>query len=102
MHWFFIALGAPFLWALVNIFDQYLVSKYSTGTRGSGGLVLFSSLIGIFVAILIAIFTPDVFSVSFLDKVLLVTTGGITIAWVILYLFSLEIEDVSAVVPWFL
>lgn len=102
MNWFFIALGAPFLWALVNIFDQYLVSRYSTGTRGSGGLVLFSSLIGIFVAFLIGIFVDGVFEISNLDKLLLIITGGITIAWIILYLFTLEIEEVSTVVPWFL
>ncbi|MDP2789426.1 MAG: hypothetical protein Q8O46_05315 [bacterium] len=47
MQWFFIALGAPFLWAVVNISDQYLVLRYAVGRRGSGGLVLFSSLIGI-------------------------------------------------------
>ena len=102
MQWFFIALGAPFLWAMVNIFDQYLVDRYSTGTRGSGGLVLFSSLIGIVVAGTIGIFTPGVFNIPLLDKVLLVTTGGLTIAWVILYLFTLEIEEISSVVPWFL
>jgi drug/metabolite transporter (DMT)-like permease len=102
MQWFFIALGAPFLWALVNISDQYLVAKYSTGRRGSGGLVLFSSLIGIFVAIAIGIFKAHVFDIILLDKILLITTGGITIAWIILYLFTLEIEDVSSVVPWFL
>ena len=102
MQWFFIALGAPFLWALVNISDKYLVEKYSTGTRGSGGLVLFSSLIGIFVATAIGTLTSEIFSISLLDKFLLIITGGITIAWVVLYLFTLEIEDVSAVVPWFL
>lgn len=102
MQWFFIALGAPFLWALVNIFDQYLVTKYSTGTRGSGGLVLFSSLIGIFVAGIISIFSSGIFSIPLLDKFLLIITGGITIAWIILYLYTLEIEDVSLIVPWFL
>jgi drug/metabolite transporter (DMT)-like permease len=102
MQWFFIALSAPFLWALVNISDQYLVDKYSTGKRGSGGLVLFSSLIGIFVAILIAIFTDNLFSIPLFDKVLLILAGGISIAWIILYLFTLEIEDVSSVVPWFM
>ncbi len=102
MNWFFIALGAPFLWALVNISDQYLVAKYSTGERGSGGLVLFSSLIGIVAAIAIGIFSPGIFTVPFLDKALLIITGGITILWIILYLFTLEITDVSAVVPWFL
>lgn len=102
MQWFFIALGAPFLWAIVNISDQYLVEKYTTGKRGSGGLVLFSSLIGIFVGIIIAILTPGLFAIPMSDKLLLVLTGGITIAWIILYLFTLEIEEVSAVVPWFL
>ena len=102
MQWFFIALGAPFLWALTNIADQYLVEKYTTGKRGSGGLVLFSSLIGIFVAVIIGIFTSDIFAIQMMDKVLLIITGGLTIAWVILYLFTLEIEDVSAVVQWFL
>jgi len=102
MQWFFIALGAPFLGALVNISDQYLVAKYSTGIRGSGGLVLFSSLIGIFVAAAIGVFMDDVFSIPLLDKLLLIIAGGLTIAWVILYLFALEIEDVSSVVPWFL
>lgn len=102
MTWFFIALGAPFLWALTNIADQYLVEKYSVGRRGSGGLVLFSSLIGIFVALFIGIFTEGVLEISFLDKMLLITTGGMTIVWVILYLFTLEIEEVSAIVPWFM
>lgn len=102
MTWFFIALGAPFLWALVNISDQYLVEHYSKGEHGSGGLVLFSSLIGVFVALIIPFFTVGVFSISFIDKLLLISTGGLSIAWIILYLFTLEIEDVSAVVPWFL
>lgn len=102
MQWFFIALGAPFLWALTNISDQYLVQKYSTGERGSGGLVLFSSLIGIFVAFLIGIFISGVFGISPLDKMLLIITGGITITWVIFYLLALEIEDISSVAPWFL
>lgn len=102
MQWFFIALGAPFLWAIVNISDKYLVANYSIGKRGSGGLVLFSSLIGIFVATIIGILTDGLFEIPILDKTLLITTGGITIAWIILYLFALEIEDVSSVVPWFL
>lgn len=102
MQWFFIALSAPFLWALVNISDQYLVTRYSTSKRGSGGLVLFSSLIGILVAVAIGIFTAGIFAIPILDKLLLILTGGITIAWIILYLFALEIEDVSTVVPWFL
>lgn len=102
MTWFLIAIGAPFLWALVNIADQYLVSKYSEGERGSGGLVLFSSFIGLFVALGIGIFQGGLFDIPNLDKLLLVITGGLTIAWIVLYLWTLELEDISSVAPWFL
>jgi drug/metabolite transporter (DMT)-like permease len=102
MQWFFIALSAPFLWSLVNISDQYLVEKYAGSERSSGALVLFSSLIGILASVVIAFFVHNVFATPLIDKLLLIATGVLTILWVILYLFALEIEDVSAIVPWFL
>jgi drug/metabolite transporter (DMT)-like permease len=104
MTWFFIALVAPILWAVVNIFDKYLVSKFSKKEKekSSGGLVLFSSLIGIVIAVFIWLFNPDVSSISILDKLLLSFTGVLTIVWIVLYLYTLETEDISVVVPWFL
>lgn len=104
MSWFLIALGAPILWAIVNISDNYLVVNFSQKEkeRSSGGLVLFSSLIGIFIAFFIFLSTPYIFDISFLDKVLLFITGGLTIVWILFYLYALEIDDVSSVVPWFL
>jgi drug/metabolite transporter (DMT)-like permease len=104
MTWFFIALGATFLWAIVNIADQFLVSKYSQKEkeRSSGGLVLFSSLIGIFIALGIGIFTPNVFNIILFDKILLIIAGGLSICWIILYLYAIEIENISVIVPWFL
>lgn len=104
MSWFLIALIAPFLWAIVNIFDNYLVANFSDKERerSSGGLVLFSSLIGLVIAFLIFLFTTNLFLISLGDKVLLFITGILTIVWIIFYLFALEIEEVSNVVPWFL
>lgn len=104
MNWFFIALGAPFLWAIVNIADQFLVTKYSIKEkeRSSGGLVLFSSLIGIFIALGIGILTPNVSNIIFFDKFLLIIAGGLSIVWIILYLYAIEIENISVIVPWFL
>lgn len=104
MTWFFIALGAPFLWALVNIADQYLISKYSDREKehSSGGLVLFSSLIGICIAAIIYLFVDNVFIVSNNDILILVLTGFLTVTWIILYLYALEVEEVSNVAPWFL
>lgn len=101
MNWFLIALGAPFLWAIVNIFDQYLVKKYSKGEKGSGGLVLFSSLVGIFAAFFIGILTSGLFAISIYDKLLLVLVGGLSISWIIIYLYTIEVEDISFIVPWF-
>lgn len=100
MTWFLFAMIGPILWSLVNVADQYLVKKYSTEEQGSGGLVLFSSLIGVFIAIAIGIFTSGVFNIPFLDKILLIVAGGLGIAWVILYLYTIEIEDISFIALW--
>jgi drug/metabolite transporter (DMT)-like permease len=104
MQWFFIALAAPFLWALVNVTDNYLVGRFSNKEkeRSSGGLVLFSSLIGLIIAFVIWIFIPNVFYIPFWDKLILLVCGVLTVVWITLYLFSLEIEETSSVVPWFL
>ncbi|MEK7459482.1 MAG: DMT family transporter [Patescibacteria group bacterium] len=103
MNWFFIALGAPFLWALANLFDQYLVNKYTNNRRSSvGALVLFSSLFGIIIAFPLLFFIDGIFNISFLDKLLLTITGIFTILWVILYLFAIRIEKISNIVPIFL
>lgn len=102
MYWFFIALAAPFLWALVNISDQYLIKRYTKEDSGFGGIIIFISLLNIPVALLIGIFASNVFQIPILDKFLLIVVGGITIAWVIMYFFALSIESVSSVALWFL
>jgi len=104
MQWFFIALAAPILWAFVNIADNYLVANFSEKEkeRSSGGLVLFSSFVAIFIVVFIAIFTKGIFNILIFDKLLLLLTGVLTIAWILLYLFALELEETSNVAPWFL
>ncbi|MDO8668327.1 MAG: DMT family transporter [bacterium] len=102
LNWFFLALVATFLWALVNLADKYLVVNYSGKERSSGSLVLFSSLVGIAAALVIGFSTPGIFTIPFLDKALLIFIGAFGICWIILYLFTLEIEDVSATIPWML
>ncbi len=102
MSWFFIALGAPFLWALVNIADQYLVKKTEETNSPIGSLVIFSSLIGIFVSIFILIVSKAPFLISFSDATILFVAGIVNIVWIIFYLYALSYEDVSLVYPWFL
>jgi drug/metabolite transporter (DMT)-like permease len=100
--WAIYAIGASLLWAFVNISDKYLVTKYKTGRHTSGALVLFSSLIGLLISFLILLFTGGVGNATYFDKALLLFTGGLSVIWIMLYLFSLEVEEVSSVVPWFL
>ncbi|MFM7088589.1 MAG: EamA family transporter [Candidatus Paceibacterota bacterium] len=100
--WALYAIGASFLWSLVNISDQYLVSRYSTGRHTSGALVLFSSLIGIVIALPMLFLVDGLWSIPLHDIALLFIAGAMSALWIILYLYSMEIEDVSVVVPWFL
>ena len=102
MNWFFIALAAPFLWSLVNVSDKYLVARYAKKESGLGGLIIFTSLIGLPVALLIGLFAIGAFQISILDKLLLIGVGGITVAWVYLYFLALRVESVSTVALWFL
>lgn len=102
MNWFLISLIATFLWALVNLADKYLVINYSGKDKSAGSLVLFSSLVGIMACFFIGFFTRGIFAIPLLDKLLLIFIGAFGICWIILYLFTLEIEDVSAVIPWML
>lgn len=102
MNWFFLALAATFLWALVNLADKYLVVNYSGKEKSAGSLALFSSLVGVMACFFIGLFTPGVLAIPLLDKALLIFIGAFGIGWIVLYLFTLEIEDVSAVIPWML
>ncbi len=100
--WAIYAVGASLLWSLVNMIDKYLVSKYTNEEHSSGALVLFSSLVGVFIAFFIGILNPEIWHIGTIDKFLLILVGFMSVAWILFYLYALEIEDVSVVVPWFL
>lgn len=102
MNWLLYALGAPILWALVNVTDQYLVKTSDKKNHPVGSLVIFSSLIGIFVAIFIYVFTHGSISISGKGELILILTGVINAVCIILYLTALSIEDLTTVYPWIL
>ena len=111
--WFFLAVSAPFLWAIVNIMDEYLISKYyndenaGSGNKigeehGSvGSLVLYSSLFGIFVSLGIFIFRPSVLSVSIQSILLLILSGILAVGWIVCYMKAIQGSSASSVVTWF-
>jgi len=98
MNWFFIAAIAPFLFAVSNHIDKYLVSKYFKN-RGAGVLVIFSSLIGFFLLPIIYLIQSSVTDISPLFAFLMIVNGFIYIVTLIPYLHALQEGDTSTVVP---
>jgi len=101
MNWFFIALIPSLFYSISNYFDTYLIDKH-TKKRGVGALVLFSSLFGIIIAAVIAIFQYKVlFTIPSSSIGILIIAGIINVVWVLLYLYALESDETTVVVPLF-
>jgi len=100
MTWFFIALGSVFLWSVVTYLDKYAIEHFIKN-RGVGSLILFSALFAGIVIPIIAIINPKVFSIPVTDIFLLCISGVLGSLAVIFYLYALEHEDTSLVIPLF-
>lgn len=100
MNWFTLALSATLLWSIVVYLDKFLIDKYLKN-RGVGSLILFSSLFAGIVIPILAFINPDVLSIGTKDIFLLEITGVLSSVAIICYLYALEHEDTSLVVPFF-
>jgi drug/metabolite transporter (DMT)-like permease len=101
MNWLLIALINPVAHAIANHFDKYLISRFLKG--GSvGTLILFSSLFAVVMLPILWIIEPGAFtSVSPVTALILAANGiGLVLA-IICYLYALEIDEASYVVPLF-
>lgn len=99
MNWFLIALIPPALWSATNHIDKYLVSKFFKGA-GVGALMVFSSLIGLFLLPFIAFFHPEVLSFSSIN-ILIAINGFLYILAVLPYFYALQKDEASICVPLF-
>lgn len=97
-NWFLVALGAPFVWSLVNHCDKIILSKYFKG-GGSGGLMIFVGVVAIPISIFLGVLYPEVFYVESGDVIYLLLSGLLYNFAVFLYLKALEKEDASYIVP---
>jgi uncharacterized membrane protein len=98
MTWFIVALGAPFVWSLVNHCDKIILSRYFKG-GGSGGLMIFVGVVAIPLSIFIGFLYPEVFLVGSTEIAYLIVSGLLYNVAVFLYLKALETEDASYIVP---
>jgi len=76
-----------------------LISKYFKS--GTGTLVIYSCLIGLPVAILIALFKPSVLNLNLATGILLILNGFLFIVYLFSYFKALSKADTSVVVPIF-
>jgi drug/metabolite transporter (DMT)-like permease len=100
MNWFFIALVGPFLYAICNHTDKYLISKYIHENK-VGALIIFSALFGIFVLPIIFFINPLVLGVSLGQGVILVIIGILVVLSILCYLYALQIDEATFVVPFY-
>lgn len=98
MNWFLIALIPPAIWSATNHFDKYLISKYFKG-GGVGALMMFSSVIGVFISSIIAILHPEVLSYPFTKGLFVALNGFMYLLATLPYLYALKKDETSIVVP---
>lgn len=102
MHWILVALVAPLIWSALNHLDKYLISTYKRHT-GVAGLAIFSALFAIFVLPIIYLLKPEVVSIALGGAVYLIASGLFFSLTILFYLYALDRDDASHVVPfWFL
>ncbi len=97
MNWFFIALMPPFLYAITNLLDKVLLSKYFQ-EGGVGTLLMFSALLSIIAIPLLYWIEPDVLAVSDENLRTLAILALLDIVLIWSYLMALKDSESSATV----
>ncbi len=101
MHWIFIALAAPILWAITNHLDKYLLVKYGEKDGSIGSLMLFSTLFSVIVIPILFLIQPDILSISVQDRIILASSGILYALFTYFYLHALFRDEASVVMPIF-
>ncbi len=101
IYYYLFILVPPFLWAIVNHIDKHLVEKYCKD-ENIGSLMIFSSIIGIPVAIVSYFLSDNVINIPFTVAILMILSGVIYIVALIPHLYALDQDDASQVVPFML
>lgn len=100
MNWFLIALIPPAVWSITNHLDKYLLSKYFKG-GGVGALMVFSSLVGVFLLPIIYLLHPEALSVKPINAILMALNGFLYVLAVLPYFYALNKDEASIAVPLF-
>jgi len=100
MSWLAFALCGPMLWAISTHLDKYLVERYFKDTDVMV-LLVFTALIGLVLAPIIAWFEPDVFRRDAFSIGLIALSGLLYMGGITFYLRALQGHEASMVAPFF-
>lgn len=100
MSWFFLAVIAPFLYALTNHIDKVLLEKYFKES-GAGTLILFSSLLSVIALPFFFFADPTILEVSGTSIIILSIVGILNILVLFCYLLALQDEEASITVVFY-
>jgi len=100
MIWFFVAIIAPFLYAITNYIDKMLLDKYFRN-NGAGTILLFSALVSFFALPFLFLMDSSVLDVSGKNIFILLIVGVLNILVLFCYLIALRDEEASIVVVFY-
>jgi transporter family protein len=100
MPWYFYAILAPAIWALVNHIDKYIVSQYFSDII-PGPFVIFTSITAFFGLVLISIFVPIHSNISLTQIIFVIASGALLVGAYIPYVYALKEDEASFVAPLF-
>jgi drug/metabolite transporter (DMT)-like permease len=100
MIWFFVAIIAPFLYAITNYIDKMLLDKYFKN-NGAGTILLFSALVSLFALPFLFLMDPTILDISGKNILILLIVGVLNILVLFCYLIALKDEEASIVVVFY-
>jgi len=98
--WLLFAFSGPVLWAASTHIDKYLVEKYFKHTDTTV-LLVFTSLIGLWMLPFIWIFKPSVWMLPWQNMAIMGAAGMLYIGAMLFYLRALQSEEASVIAPLF-
>lgn len=100
MTWFFLAIIAPFLYALTNQIDKALLDKYFK-VSGVGTLIIFSGVLSVLALPAIYFFDPTVFSIGSREMLIMLFVGILNITLLWSYLIALKDDEASIIIVFY-
>jgi drug/metabolite transporter (DMT)-like permease len=98
--WFLIALWAPFLLACANHNDKFLLSRYLR-EKNIGSILIPSSLFSCVPIPIVLFIEPHAYDINLIQGTALVATGMSSVFANLCYLYALDIDEASFVIPFY-